>query len=184
MANINRPYAFPAGYRRQASPSRYVPWNGSLKSPSPARGLNGASQVFSVASVPADLSTFIINIPNGRSITFQFVYAGSVQTPGTIKIPLPASGGSTAAQVATQIGTVFSLGSGTPLGGSPTVFQFTYGAQTATTFGISYTVNGAAIAPGGTQATVTVISTVAAFFTLNPVVPGRFGRNFAFLHGV
>jgi len=185
-ALIRRNYGLPPGYSnaKYAAPTTYKPWNGSLSASSPARARGGASQTFSVASVPADLSTLILTTPTGRVLTFQFVYAGSVQTAGTIKIPLPASGASTAAQVTTQILSVFNAGSGIPLGGVSTPFQFIIGTTTATTFVLLWTVSGPTTALGGTQATVTITATAAAFFTPEPVVPARVGRLYSFLHGV
>ncbi len=185
-ALIKRPYGLPAGYSnaRYSAPTKYLPWNGSLKTASPARAQGGASQTYNVASVPADLSTLIVTTPTGRVLTFQFLYAGSVLGAGNIGIPLPASGASTAAQVTTQILSVFNAGSATPLGGVLTPFTFIIGTTTATTFVLLWTVAGTPVAIGGTQATVTITATAAGFFAPEPVAPARFGRNYAFLHGV
>ena len=176
-------YGFPPGYRQYTAPARYKPWNGSLGSPSPARQRLGATQIYNVGSVPADLSTFILNSPDGRSFTFQFVYNASVQSTG-IKIPLPLSGGSTAAQVQTAILGVLSQAGGIPFGGSFISFPWTYLQTGAAQFQIQWKVAGASQLATGTQITITAGAVVQQTFGLSTVVPGRFGKNYAWLHGV
>lgn len=187
---VKNGYGFPRGYKTPYfnpgafSPQFYVPWNGSLISASPARRLIGASQTFNIASVPADLSTFILNGPNGKAFPFQFVYNGSVPGAGSITIPLPASGGSTATQVQTQIASILGLAGGSPVGGGPFLsFPWTYITVNATHFQINWNVAGTVNAITGTQATITQSATSASVFGINPVVPGRFGKNHCWLHG-
>ena len=185
MGAVFRNYPRPAGYSYPAAVANlaYKPWNGSLISPSPARQRVGATQTYSVASVPADLSTFILNAPNGQSYTFQFVYNASVQTLG-IKIPLPLSGASTAAQVRAQIASILGLSGGIPIGGSFISFPWAYLTTDATHFQIQWNVAGTVNAATGTQATITQSATVASFFGLAAVLPARRGKAYAWLHGV
>jgi hypothetical protein len=176
-------YAFPAGYVGAKYSAPYVPWNGSLFAASPARRLRGASQILAVASVPADLSTLIITAPNGEAFTFQFVYNASVQTLG-IKVPLPASGGSTAAQVTTALATVlasipaFNIGSTTPV-----YFPWVAIQGDATHVTLNYTVAGALTAIGGTQVTISVSASAPSAFVIGTTAPGLVGPIGAFLHG-
>jgi hypothetical protein len=182
VAITRNSYRFPRGYAKSRFPTTYIPWNGAVNSPSPGRSRLGATQVFNIASVPADLSTFILNTPDGRSFTFQFVYNASVQTLG-IKIPLPLSGASTAAQVQTAMAAVLGAGSGTPIGGSPVVFPWVYNITGAAQFRIDWSVGGTAVASSGTQATITAGAVVASVFSVQAPAPGRFGHNNAWLHG-
>jgi hypothetical protein len=146
------------------------------------RAVLGATQILNVASVPADLSTLILNPPSGPSLTFQFVYNASVQTLG-IKVPLPASGGSTAAQVTTALLAVLQVGSGTPLAGTLTRFPFVALTNTATRIEIKWLVNGTAQAITGTQATITVFATTAPAVAVDIGLPGMFGKCKAILAG-
>lgn len=180
---VKRRYPFPAGYRTYSQPSGYKPWNNAANSASPARTLLGATQLYNIASVPADLSTFVLNAPNGQSYTFQFVYNASVQTLG-IKIPLPLSGASTAAQVQTAIAGVLVLAGGTTIGGTFVSFPWTYATTGAAQFRINWTVAGATALATGTQVTITAGAVAQSVFAFSAVVPATIGRNFDFLHGV
>ncbi len=182
MAFTPRYAAFPTGYAGAKYTSPFTPWNGSLNGFSPARKLRGGSQVLAIASVPADLSTLILNAPNGQSFLFQFVYNASVQTLG-IKVPLPLSGASTAAQVTTALNTVLAAIGGTPLAGSFIGFPWQAIQGDATHVTINWTQGGALVAPTGTQATITVSGTVVAAFVLGAIVPAKTGPVYAFLPG-
>ncbi len=180
MAFTPRYASFPTGYSKYASP--YTPWSGSVSAFSPARKLRGGSQILAIASVPADLSTLILNSPNGQSFTFQFVYNASVQTLG-IKVPLPASGGSTAAQVTTALAAVLGLNGGIPLSGSFVGFPWQAISGDATHVTINWTQSGALVAPSGTQATITVSGTVVPAFVLGTIVPAKSGFMGTFMSG-
>lgn len=176
-------YAFPKGYTAVKGPTTYKPWNGSSIAASPARALLGATQIYNIASVPADLSTFILNAPNGQSYTFQFVYNASVQTTG-IKIPLPNSGSSTAAQVQTAMLGVLGAAGGTPLSGSFVGYPWLYQQTGAAQFTINWKVAGATVAATGTQATITAGAVTQQTFGTQAVVPAKVGPVYGWLHGV
>lgn len=189
-AIVNNRLKFPPGYRQMAYPTRYKPYNGFLSAARPDSIAVAVAQLFNIASVPADLSTFILHAPNGIGgggntgfFSFQFVYNASVQTTG-IKIPLPLSGATTAAQVQTAIKAVLSQAFGTPLVGGGFALPWIYNQTGAAAFRIDWTVPGPVVPATGTQATITPGATFAAFLSVgNSVVPGRYGKNHAFLPG-
>lgn len=184
-------YKFPAGYSNAKYPTATnphntpeAPWNGAIL-PSPGLSKRGAAQQLAIASVPADLSTLIVTAPNGAQYKFQFVYNASVQnSPGSIKVPLPNSGASTAAQVTTALTAVLQLNPALTLEGAQVFFPWQAISGDATHVTLNYTVDGAAVAIGGTQATITVSFTSDAAFTLGATVPGKFGEAYAYLPGI
>ncbi len=184
-------YKFPAGYANAKYPTAtnphntpYNPWNGASL-PSPGLSKRGASQQLAIASVPADLSTLIVTAPNGAQYKFQFVYNASVQnSPGSIAVPLPASGASTAAQVTTALTAVLQLAPATTLEGVKVFFPWQAISGDATHVTLNYTVDGAGNALGGTQVTITQSFLSPAVFTLGPTVPGKAGQVFAVLPGI
>ena len=172
----------PVGYRSGSSSLRSSIPGYALPKVGPGRNILGATQNFTVASVPADLSTLIVNAPDGKAYTFQFVYNTSVQTLG-IKIPLPLSGASTAAQVATAVLGVVGLSGGTPISGPAVIYPWVTATPVSAHFELDYTVNGAAGAPTGTQATITVVTTAPNLNGSTSVLPGMFGKAFTLLPG-
>ncbi len=177
-------YAKPPGYRYTALPP-YTPWNGSLNASSPGRITIGASQALAIASVPANLSTLILNAPNGNQYTFQFLYGATAGTiPGAIAVPLPASGGSTAAQVTTALATALGAFSGQPLytiGNQPIFVPWQAIQGDATHVTINWTVKGLTAAISGTQATITVSGTAESQSAVTATIPGKVGSCGAFL---
>ncbi len=183
MALVIKPYGFPTGYNNAKYPPPFRPWNGAFY-PSPARQVQGASQELVIASVPADLSTLIITAPNGAQYIFQFVYNASVQNaPGSIKVPLPASGASTAAQVTTALTAVLQSVMPLNLAGQPVLLPWVAISGLPTHVTLNYTVPGLVSAIGGTQVTITQFATAPQTFVLANTVPGKCGFNGAFLHG-
>lgn len=143
----------------------------------------GATQTLSVASVPADLSTLILNAPNGRAYTFQFVYNASVQTLG-IKVPLPAGGASTAAQVNTALQAVLNSGQALDItSGLLTTLPFSATITAAAATEVDYNVPGAPGAISGTQATITNSISTAQSISSAPIVPARIGPVAALMPG-
>ncbi len=161
---------------------KYLPFNGGGNSPGTIR--LGGTQSFTIGSVPADLSTFILNAPNGQSYTFQFVYNASVQTLG-IKIPLPLSGASTAAQVRAAIMGIMSLSGAFDINGVFRSFPWVALSLLTTSFEIDWRVAGALVPVSGTQATISVNTAVAqSIARTNNVVPARFGKNYAWMSAI
>lgn len=156
----------------------YKQWNGWFSGPETVR--LGATQIYNVGSVPADLSTFILNTPDGRAITFQFVYNASVQTQG-IKIALPLSGASTAAQVNTAILAAMAPAVATAFGGVAVPLPFNAVQTGAAQFRIDWKVGGTINLATGTQATITAGATALSSIGLSQAVPGRAGKVNAFL---
>lgn len=157
----------------------YRQYNGYL-GPGPETVRVGATQLYNVGAVPADLSTLILNAPNGQNYAFQFVYNSSVQTTG-IKVPLPLSGASTAAQTTTALLNILNGGSGTPFGGSLVTFPFLAPQTGAAQFRIDWRMNGLAVAATGTQGTIIPSTVIASSLGSVASVPGSAGRVFAFL---
>lgn len=151
----------------------YKQWNGWFSGPETVR--LGATQIYNVASVPADLSTFILNTPDGRAVTFQFVYNASVQTQG-IKIALPLSGASTAAQVNTAILAAMSVAVATAFGGVAVPLPFNAVQTGAAQFRIDWKVGGTTNVATGTQATITAGAVVQSTIGLAQAVPARCGK--------
>jgi hypothetical protein len=163
-------YAFPFGYRIGVpQPSSYVPWNGYLNGyNSPQADILGPVLQFVTSAAPADLSTMTVTGYDGKVYLFQFVYNASVQTLG-IKIPLPASGASTAAQVMTAIVGVLSQGSGVTIGGQTVYFPWNFQTINATTSRLNWNVPGV---PGATASPAGVAITVIASFN-TPTLTAR-----------
>jgi hypothetical protein len=180
----NRP-SLPFGYRRGVLGlplTKYLPFNGGGNSPGTIR--TGTTQAYAIGSVPADLSTFILNAPNGQSFTFQFVYNASSPSTG-ITIPLPLSGASTAAQVRAAMAAVLGASGSNNFGGGFQSFPWVFLPLLTANFEIDWKVAGTAVAATGTQATITPGAVVAqSTQRTNLVVPGRFGKNFAWLPAV
>jgi hypothetical protein len=175
---------FPPGYKHTAAPLGYNPWNNSKIAASPARVKVGAIQVFNVGSAPADLSTFILNAPNGQSYTFQFAYAGSIPTTG-ITVRLPNSGASTAAQVLTAIAGVLALAGGQNVGGAFQAFPWAYATTGATQFQVQWQMAGVTKAATGTTfgVAITAGAVTAWTFGFQTIVPGNAGPVFSWMHG-
>jgi len=177
-------YKLPPGYHRWTAPGKYAPYSGSSAVPSPARVKNGASQLYTIASVPADLSTFILNPPNGQAgYKFQFIYTPGTADLLTIPILLAAGGASTAAQVQTAMAAVLGAIGGTPLTQAFEYFPWKYATVAAAQFRIDWTIDGTAVAATGTQATITPGAVTVPFFTLGPIIPGSSGHRFSWLAG-
>ena len=183
---ITNRYHFPPGYRRVAQndvPGKYYsPYNGFFSAPglNPTQNQFGAEMVITAAGVPADLSLMTVRAPNGREYVFQFVYNASVQNAG-IKIPLPNSGASTAAQVSAAILAVLAAGSGTPFGSSIALtFPWVATASSATANKVSFNVAGASVA-GTYPANISEGSVVQGGFGQAVSNPGRSGFIGAFL---
>ncbi len=147
------------------------------------KAILGASQTLAVASVPADLSTLILTAPNGQAYRFQFVYNASVQTLG-IKVPLPASGASTAAQVNTALQAVLNAGQALDFStGLLVTLPWAASIVASASTEVDYTIPGAPGAIGGTQATITNPTSAAQSIGVGPIVPARIGPVSALMPG-
>lgn len=182
---LSNRYPFPLGYRRAVFASTYVPWNGFVSgNNSPQSAILGATLQIVTSGAPTDLSTLQIIGADGKLYVFQFVYNGTVQTLG-IKIPLPASGASTAAQVMTQIASVLSLSGGFPITGPAVVYPWSYQSINATTSRLNASLSGfmgPSVAPANVA--VTTISGNTTFGLTSGICPARVGSVGAFLPGV
>lgn len=182
---ISNRYSFPLGYRHVGTPVFPAPWNGFLSGTnSPQATILGAVLQIVTSAAPADLSTFSFGGPDGKQYLFQFVYNASVQTLG-IKIPLPLSGASTAAQVMTQIAGVLSLPTGVIIGGGIAVFPWNFQTINGTTSRINFNYPGpvgSTSVPTGVALTIIAPTSVAALSSTSPV-PGKVGPLGAFLQG-
>jgi len=143
----NRP-KLPAGYRVYSAVAiiQYNPFNGAKSAFNPGLSQFGATQDISVSAVPADLSLLVINGPDGKAYTFQFVYNASVWSAG-IKVPLPNSGASTAAQVSAALTAVMNATFGTSFGGVTVPFPWTAAQTAAAVTTLSWTIAGSPGAP-------------------------------------
>lgn len=162
--------------------SRYRINNGFFSGSGPQAVFLGATMIITVGTTPADLSTLIITAPNGKVFTFQFQYTVG-GNPLFIKIPLPAGGASTTAQVITQMLLIMGNAlAGVPLGFTGFPWNLTQTAANA--IRINYTVAGTATAITGTTTGVELVSSsliTSSFSAANAVIPGIWGKNFAFL---
>ena len=173
---------FPSGYRKVSQVSPYTPWNGFVSGQnSPGVSQFGATYTFTVASVPADLSTIQMVGPDGKGYTFQFVYNASVQTLG-IKIPLPASGASTAAQVATAFLGVVNQASALDVLGNRIVFPWSAQQTGAAVIALNWNVAGVGNSSGVLPGTISLVVTQGGFGQA-ATVPGGAGFVGAFLPG-
>lgn len=176
---------FPPGYAKlggQVSP--YKPWNGFISGyNSPAVVQNGATYTFTVASVPADLSHLTFIGPDGKSYDFQFVYNASVQTGG-IKVPLPNSGSSTAAQVATALFTVMNAQSSLDFTGKTVVFPWKMVLTGPAIVQTNWTIVGDGNASGSVPAGITEAIAQGGISISAAVTPAQTGFVGAFLPGV
>ena len=159
----------------------YKPFNGFPQPPyAPSFAKFGTIIEATVASAPADLSTFIVAASDGASYTFQFVRAGSVPSVG-IPVAVPAGGG-TAAQTATALLAAINAGSGVETGtGRVRYFPFKAVTVSAAVFDIYFTTAGFTAAMSGTQATITFVNIPNGGAPYSPTVPGRVGGRFAFM---
>ncbi len=179
---VTNQYKFPKGYRQLPAVVSYKPNNGFLPSASPARSDFGASQEFTIAAVPADLAQVTLFPPSGQfgQISFQFVYNGSVWANG-VKIPLPASGGSTAAQVTTAWLAVLQQASGLTFQGVNVPFQWVAQQTGSNKITVSYITAGP-ITSTSVPANITQVSSPGGF-SLGVVVPSKFGQVSSFAPG-
>lgn len=178
-------YKFPAGYRN--------PFNGSTstsslaKSPyssyGPAAVTLGRSITFSVTGspgAPADHALVAITSPAGQVFIFEFLYPASVAAAGHIGIPLATGAASTAAQVATAFLAILAAASVTPVGGLPEVLPWNMTQTGAAQLRINFNQAGSDQDVEGPEG-IAIDSQTGPVVTFNPVVPARFGKNYAFL---
>ncbi len=177
-AIITNRLKFPPGYFRPAP--KYSVFSGALANYGPQAALVGDVTDVATTAAPADLSSITLNGPNGVQYEFQFVYNASVQTRG-IKVPLPASGGSTAAQVTAQLLSVLGAKSGVDINGVTFVYPWR-AAQTASNIvSLNWTFNGR-ITSTSSPSGIT-LTTTAGTRSSNAVVPGSVGFLGALLPG-
>lgn len=175
-------YSCPKGYRQYPGP-RYIPWNSFVSPGSPGLIILGAVQQLNISAVPPDLSTLTLVAPDGSGGTiFQLVYNASVWGTG-IKVPLPASGASTAAQTATQLLSILSQKSGVDFNGVTHFYPWVASAVSATQIAISWTVAGANRAPELPANILSVNTSAQSYSAGNAIVPGIQGKTFSFLPG-
>ena len=175
-------YKFPPGYRRIVANAPYLPFNGFISGAnSPAASQFGATYEYTVASVPGDLSQMALTGPDGKTYTFQFVYNTSVQNAG-IKVPLPASGGSTAAQVAIQLLSVVQQAFAFDFAGNKIVFPWAATQTGAAKVALNWTIAGRGNATSALPAQISQVITQGGF-GLGQSAPALVGPMGAFLPG-
>jgi hypothetical protein len=178
-------YRFPQGYRSGVfNPAQYLPWNGfNSGNNSPGAFMLGAVLDLIATGVPTDLQTLQFTDPRtGFVYVFQFVYAAGVWNQG-IKIPLPNSGSSTAAQVITAVAGVLGLASGVTFAGDTVSFPWAPQQVNSTTYRLNFLVPGNP-GPSVTPANMTqTLSTPYGTTQLGVVSPAVAGRGFATLPG-
>ncbi len=176
---ITNRYGFPPGYRTAVF-KPYSVWNGFVGSLNgPGATFQGAVISITASAAPADLSLLDITGPDGKLYTFQFVYAASALTHG-IKIPLPASGASTAAQVMTAINGVVGLASGVDFGGATVIYPWVRQGVSAVVSLLNFT-SGGPVTSFSAPAGIGIAAVSQGGFTSIGVAPAKVGRGFGFL---